>query len=199
MGESARVAPDPMWQQAFETNIEELLIAIEGSLKSQLILPGLLLLYAGIDIMAWLNRPESHKEVERSDFVGWADKYVLPGTELACSAIDLYAARCSLLHSYTAESGLSRRGDAKEIFYARGNGRAGDLQRVIDHGGTRSAVVVHVEHLFHAFRAGVGRFKESLSNDPEKGYLVYERASKFFSHVPTWIVNAASPKRAVGG
>lgn len=107
---------DPMTQQVFERNAEELLTAIEACLRSRLLLPGLLLLYAGIDIMAWLNRPKSHADVQRSDFVEWAEKYLLPGTKLACSAIDLYAARCSLLHSYTAESRLSREGKAKQVF-----------------------------------------------------------------------------------
>jgi len=182
-----------MTQQVFERNADEFLMAVEACLKSRLKLPGLLLLYAGIDIMAWLNRPESHIDVQRSVFIGWADKYLLPGTGLACSAIDLYAARCSLLHSYTADSRLSREGRAKQIFYTWGTVCAEDLQERIDNVETLSAVAVHVEHLFHAFRIGVGRFKQSLSNDPEKANLVYERAGKFFSHVPPSIVNAASP------
>ncbi len=164
-------------------------MAIEGCLKTRLATPGLLLLYAGIDIMAWLNRPESHPDVRRSDFIGWADKYLLPGTGLACSAIDLYAARCSLLHSYTAESRLTREGDAKQIFYAWGVGRAEDLQGLIDYVGTHSAVAVHIEHLFDAFRLGVERFKEALSNDPDQANLVYKRADKFFSNIPPLSIN----------
>ena len=60
-----------MTQETFEANIEELLTAIEACVRSRLLLPGLLLIYAGIDIMAWLNGPRSHTDVARSDFIEW--------------------------------------------------------------------------------------------------------------------------------
>lgn len=82
MGETGLVGPDPITQRVFERNIGELLIAIEACLKNRLILPGLLLLHAGIDIMAWLNRPESHTDAKRSDFIGWVESYLLPDTRL---------------------------------------------------------------------------------------------------------------------
>jgi len=183
LGETRPGGFDPVTQQAFERNIEELLIIIEDCLKSRRILPGLLLLYAGIDIMAWLNRPECHKDVKPSDFIEWADKDLLPGTGLACSASDLYAARCGLIHSYIAESRRSRRGEAKMIFYAWGTGRAEELQRALDHSDIPPAVAVRVEDLFDAFCAGIERFKQSLTDDPKRANLVYQRAGKFFSPI----------------
>lgn len=169
-----------MTQEAFERNIEELLSTIEDCLKSPRKLPGLLLLYAGIDIMAWLNRPKSHENVEPDDFIEWADRYLLPGTRLTCSALDLYGARCGLIHSYIAESRRSRRGEAKMIFYAWGTGRAEELQRKLDRSDI-PAVAMHVEVLFDAFCTGIECFKQSLADDPERANLVYQRASKFFS------------------
>jgi len=174
-----------MTQQVFERNIKDLLTAIEGCLNKQLIAPSLLLLYAGIDIMAWLDRPESHADVKRADFINWVENYLLPGSGLVCNALDLYAARCALLHSYAAESPLSRQGDAKQIFYAWGSARAEDLQRLVDFVGTHSAVAVHVNELLKAFRVGVERFEKALSHDSQHATLVYHRATKFFSNMPT--------------
>jgi hypothetical protein len=174
-----------MTQQVFEKNINDLLAAIADCLNKQLVLPSLLLLYAGIDIMAWLNRPESRADVERTDFIGWSENYLLPGSGLVCNALDLYAARCALLHSFSAESQLSRKGNAKQIFYAWGSARVGDLQRLVDIVGTHSAVAVHVDDLLKAFRIGVEHFKNVLSHDPQHATLIYQRANKFFSNVQT--------------
>jgi hypothetical protein len=181
-----------MTQQAFERNIEELIITVEDCLKGRRILPGLLLVYAGIDIMAWLNRPECHEDVKSDDFIEWADKYLLPGAGFACSASDLYAARCGLIHSYIAESRRSRRGQAKMIFYAWGTACAEDLQTAISHSNIPPAVAVRVENLFDAFCTGVERFKQSLTDDPKRANLVYQRAGKFFSPIdqqfPFWLL-----------
>jgi len=173
-----------MTQETLEGNVEELLTAIEACVRSRLLLPGLLLIYAGIDIMAWLNSPRSHSDAERSDFIEWTNMYLLPGAELACNAIELYAARCSLLHSYTAESRLSREGRARQVFYAWGTGRVEDLQELIHYVGTHSAVAVHISELFDAFCIAVERFKQALSSDPEQANLVHERAGRFFSNMP---------------
>lgn len=173
-----------MTKQVYERNVEELLNAIEACLKSRLVLPGLLLLYAGIDIMAWLNRAKSQANSERIDFIEWVDRYLLPNAGLSCSATDLYAARCSLLHSYTPESPLSRKGEARKIYYAWGTGRVEDLQHLINSVDAHVALAVHVDGLFGAFRVGVQRFKQTLSNDPDQAKLVYKRAGKFFTNLP---------------
>lgn len=55
------------------------------------ILPGLILLYATIDILASLNRPEAKEDVTRQDFISWIDAYMLPRPPLNCTAVDLYA------------------------------------------------------------------------------------------------------------
>lgn len=181
-----------MTQKAFDRNVEELLITIEDCLQSRRILPGLLLLYAGIDIVAWLDRPEYHQDVKANDFIEWVDKYLLPGTELTCSALDLYGARCGLIHSYIAESRRSRRGEAKMIFYAWGTGRAMELQRALDYSDI-PALAVRVEDLFGAFCTGVERFKQSLTGDPQRANLVYQRAGKLFSSIDLPIEAPTSP------
>jgi hypothetical protein len=174
-----------MTQQAFERMTEELLVAIEALLKGELRVPGLLLLYGGMDIMASLNRPTEHADVVRSDFIEWTERYLLCGRRLACTPQDLYAARCGLLHSCTGESRASRQDEAKQIWYAWGTGRVEDLERFIEDADRSLSVAVHVDHLFHSFQRGVKLFKRALYDDPEKANLVYERADKFLANMPT--------------
>jgi len=173
-----------MTQEAFEKMTQELLIAIDALLKNELRVPGLLLLYAGIDIMASWNRSEAHAHVVRGDFVEWAERHLLYGTRLGCGPQDLYAARCGLLHFYTAESRASRQAEAKQIWYAWGTVRAQHLQTLINDAEVPSAMALHVDDLCRSFRRGVKLFKRSLYNDPNKADLVYERAAKFFANMP---------------
>lgn len=112
-----------MDQDILEKNFLGLLTTIETCFKDKKILPGLILLYAHIDIVASLNRPPSKDEGTRQDFKDWVNQYLLPNSSLSCSADDLYAARCGLVHSYIAEARLTRSGNAKQIFYAWGDGK----------------------------------------------------------------------------
>ena len=169
-----------MTRQAFESGATELVEAIEVLSQSQLRLPAMLVLYAGIDIMASLDRPKSSLEVKPSDFVKWTKRYLLPGTQLACSGEDLYAARCGLVHTYMAESRRSRKGQARQIWYAWGGSSPEELQSWIDRADVPQAVAVHVDDVSAAFRLGVERFKQSLLDDSERASLVYDRARMFF-------------------
>jgi hypothetical protein len=58
----------------------------------------LVLVYATIERMAWLHRAPGHPEAMRSDFMAWVEVDLLPGSGLTCSALELYAARCEILH-----------------------------------------------------------------------------------------------------
>lgn len=163
-----------------ETQAQHLLSSIELCFENQFIAPSLMLTYATIDIMAWLDRDESHQDVRRCDFIKWVETYLLPNSQLSCTAIDLYAARCSLIHSYSAESRLSREGNASEIFYAWGTADERDLQKLIDLEGSRGAKAVQVEKLLAALKQGVKQFITKVRYNQ----MVVDRAQKFFANVP---------------
>lgn len=58
----------------------------------------LVLAYALLERMAWIHRASGHPEAMRSDLVAWAGAHLLPGANLGCTAMELYAARCEALH-----------------------------------------------------------------------------------------------------
>lgn len=164
--------------------VRNILSAIDLCLKNELITPSLILIYSTIDIMAWLDREVSHEDVQRDDFIHWVETYLLSGSELSCRAIDLYAARCSLLHSNTAESALTRKGDATRIFYAWGIAQKQNLEKLIDSVDASSAKAIHIEALFSSLQIGVAKFLLSIENDPRHATLVYERSAKCFIIIP---------------
>jgi len=175
-----------MSSSTLETQAQYLISSIELCFKNQFITPSLMLTYATIDIMAWLDRDKNHQDVQPSDFIRWVETYLLPNSQLSCTAIDLYAARCSLIHSYSAESRLSREGRASEIFYAWGTADEQELQKLIDLEGSRDAKAIQVEKLLAALKQGVEQFIANVRHSQ----MVIDRAERFFAHMPGLKVEA---------
>jgi len=161
---------------ALEKNLNNIIKSIELCLNAKLQISSLVLLYSGIDIMAWLNRPVSEEFATKKDFIRWVDDYLLPNPNIKCEAIDLYAARCAIIHSYSFSSRLSEEGKAKEIYYAWGKANVKSLQNDID----SSAIAIHINDFLEAFKEGVEKFKLSIKSDKEKEKIVCGRANKYF-------------------
>lgn len=181
-----------MSTEALIENTTRHLKAINLCIENNLRMPALILVYSGIDIFAALNRPAEKEEGTRKDFKEWCELYLLSNNELPCSATDLYAARCGVVHSYTAESRLSRNMAAKEIVYSWGNQSPEPLQIILKRIG-HSAHVIHIETLVSVFKKGVGEFLEEVSKDKSNINLVISRAAKLFKDQPRelWGANKA--------
>ncbi len=164
--------------------IKTLVEAIESCFNEKRFLPGLILLYSTIDILASLNRPKSHLNVQKKDFCEWVEKYLLPNCSFRCKTIDLYAARCSMIHTYMAESQLSRNEKANMIFYAWGKANEKELQEAISKMNKKNILALHVDKLLQALKKGIQDFKKSLSKDLEQKNLVIDRATKWFENIP---------------
>jgi hypothetical protein len=162
--------------------LQELITAIDLCFEKRLITPTLALLYSGIDTMAWLGIPDNQGEVTRKDFIQWVGRYLLPDSGIPCSALDLYSARCGILHSMTGESRATRQGDAKEIYYAWGNHTAERLQQFVDLKG-QPALVLQVDTLVRAFKSAVDKFVTASEQDPELNRRVDARRKKIFTNL----------------
>ncbi len=161
--------------QLLADKLSAVLKAIENCLHANLWEPSLILLYATIDALAWLQRPLNQPDVTAVDFVNWAGTYVLAGSTLQCSAEDLYGARCGLLHTHTGESRRHRELKVKKLFY----------HRVVE--GHTEAVVqlrmsekllpssVDLDEFAAAFRRGVDRFTQDLEADATRKQIVLSR------------------------
>ncbi len=165
---------------ALKNNLDNIIKSIELCLNAKLKIPSLILLYSGIDIIAWLNRPNSKEYSSKKYFINWADNYLLANPNIKCKAIDLYAARCAIIHSYSFSSRLSEEGKAKEIYYAWGKANVKSLQNDIDSRSKKNAIAIHINDFLEAFKEGVEKFKLFIKNDKEKGKIVCGRANKYF-------------------
>ena len=165
-----------------DTLIQTLLQLVEAIIlctDHKLQLPALMLLYAGVDISGWLASPD--QQSTRASFTDWVDKYLLPSKPLPCTALELYAARCGLLHTYTAESNLASAGKARQIAYAWGDAQARDLQKTIDLEGRTDLVALHVSDLLEGFRLGLSAYFADLDSKPSLAATFEAKASKSFA------------------
>jgi hypothetical protein len=171
-----------MSEQKLYRNLMLLGAGVETCLQNNLSGPALILLYSGIDTAGWLDSDKQY--ATRSSFINWVDKYLLRAKPLACTALDLYAARCGLVHIFTPDSQLSAQGHARRICYSWGRARVEDLQRTIDlsNKGTEY-VAVHINELYEAWRLGLLAFTEDIENDPARKTRVYAKAKQFFSEL----------------
>lgn len=164
-------------------HLTDLIAAIRLCLTNRLVLPALMLMYAGIDIAGWVAAENADGSV-RERFTAWAAKYLVVRERMKATALDIYGARCGLLHTLTAKSDLSRKGDARYLMYAWGVGRAEVYDRLITTTGFDDRyVAVQVEDLVDAFEAGLSEFFSELNADQGKRSKAAERATSFFQAV----------------
>lgn len=147
-------------------------------------IPALVLLYSAIDIAAWLASDNADISSKKR-FVKWVNRYMAPHTRLACSAQDLYGARCGMVHSFAAESSLSRRGEAKQILYAYGESDAAKLHEMIAFAEIDYFLVVYSDDLFKAVREGIQAFLDDAARDSallervnRKGVIAFQNMSE---------------------
>ena len=173
-----------MSKESLKENIFKHFLAIDLCIDKGLLMPALILIYSGIDSLASLNRMPEKKKVTREDFKEWCDKYLLPKSGLECSSIDLYAARCSILHTNTAVSDLSMKEEASELIYCIGDISEREAYQRIDKKYPRKTVIINIGDLDKAFKKSFFIFYEELTLDEAKRMLVYERSKYYFVDGP---------------
>lgn len=158
-------------------------IGVAGEcIRQGAVLPSLILVYSAIDAVAWLGRRDLHPEV-RAVFTEWVDRWLLPASPLPCSALELYAARCGVLHTFTSQSELATRGKVRRIAYTWGGVSVTDLQRKLDAEEPRAAVAVDIDALYNGLRLGTAQFFEDALTDSELSAAVEAKSRLYFASI----------------
>ena len=164
--------------------------AIDHSVENNLVLPALILIFTGIDVLASLERREG--EGTQKSFVRWADTYLVPQGLPDCSGIDLYGARCGVLHSFAAESCLSRSGKAKPVHYAWGTADPKDMLQVDRAINRGTFIVIHVSELRSAFHAArIAYFDQVAKDDARVGSVLKNAGTLWLTDVPVHLIKKA--------
>ena len=161
-------------------------------------MPALILLYSAIDSVSWIASDDENQFVGKR-FQSWVDTWMLQKYPLPCTAIELYAARCGILHTLTPDSDLSEKKGIRRISYAWGTAQQKDLDesiKLLEYPG----VAVHVNDIFSSFQSGFADFLESLEKDEARKDLFMQKASKHFANTETSVISEflASSKKGGG-
>jgi hypothetical protein len=170
----------------FYKNFVSIFEAIHLCLDNKLILPALMLIYTAIDIVGGLERKKG--EGTKASFIRFVDGYLLITKQLECTALELYAARCGILHAAAAESDLYKKGDVRLVIYAWGTAKVEDIKKAGEKIERHDTVAVHISDLIDAFKIGLAHYLEDVYKDPIRVNVVETNAAKVFSHMPNTIV-----------
>jgi hypothetical protein len=118
----------------------------------------LILIFSGIDAMASLEKNGGKNDVGER-FANWVNGY-MQFSEWPEAGLELYGARCGILHTYGPISNLFEKGQVRLIGYTTGGGR--DVMQ------SAELVLVSVEGLAFQFFRGIARYLEALASEPTK-------------------------------
>lgn len=147
---------------------------VRVALENSCLRGALILIYAGIDAMASLGMPSDRSRATRADFISWCDAYMsFPGSE-QLTGVDLYGARCGLLHTYSAYSEQSDTGRCRKLVY---NDRP-DPPFLFCSKTKPDIVIVPIRTLAQSFFAAIDRFTSDLAAVPARQALADDRLRK---------------------
>ena len=168
----------------FARSLLDMLDATAACILARQHMPAAVLMYTLIDAVAWAAHERSIRSV-RIRFEGWTNRWLIPPLEASCHsirAVDLYGARCAILHTLTPNSDLTATGEARQIAYVWGAGTAEALRAVAGQmPETASVIVLHFSALESALRTAILQFFDDAECDSNLQRLIIEAAASHFS------------------
>lgn len=139
-----------------------------------------ILILCGIDAMAYLDMPDGQNKVKRSDFVKWAERYIKFPCQEQLTGLDLYGARCAMLHNYGIVSDLSLKGKCRQIGYMSKSFPEVRFAPNV----SKEVVFVSVPALADVFFSGVDIFLVDLFADEKRASIGEQRIKELVQAFP---------------
>jgi len=139
------------------------------------------MVYIGIDVMAFLSMPAGQDKQGRQDFIAWVNQYLraAPESTYQYEGRDVYGARCALLHSYAVEADYHQQNpDVKKFGYHDGGKHA--YNRAIDD----RLVIIGINSLVYDFIGAFEAFVRSMMADAGLRGRVAERIPRIVDVFP---------------
>lgn len=144
---------------------EKMFVAARLCRERALDIPMLVLVYTTIDTLAWAVYGHETAEAKRR-FVTLCENYLLRESSLGCTALELYAARCSILHSLGWESDLSKARKARSIYYSFGTDDPTLYQQAIEISHPGQFLPLRADDLLAATERAVAEVTAAAASDP---------------------------------
>jgi len=122
----------------------------------------IILTLSAIDAMAYLSMPLKQKEVHRKDYIDWVEKYLKTDSnqQYQYRGVDLYGARCGIVHRYSFSSRLSESGQCRIFVYSNGS------EHIYKPNSNKEMVIISIRRFTNDFFNAVKNFiKDIRSNE----------------------------------
>jgi len=141
----------------------------------------LVLAYVCIDVMAYLAMSLDKSEQTKPDFIAWVDGYLKahPDQPYQYRGIDVYAARCAVLHAFISEAALHRRDPAIRLFGYNDGGK-----HVFDPAKAPNLVLIGAVSFLNDVVIAVETFLKECQEDPALRVRAETRLPKVLQSFP---------------
>lgn len=168
---------DPL--QLMNNRYEEIVLALNLCQEKNLVLPTLMILFTAIDSAGHLY---SNNKSVRKRFIEWVDKWMIGDNKQSFSSIDLYSARCGILHTLTANSSLVDERKAKKGIYIYKDATEDETINALGKEILTEYFVVKIEDLIKLFYKGFLNFFDTILKDPILRNNVTQKCTCYYSH-----------------
>ena len=141
----------------FERNIQQMFDGIDLCLKQKLQFPTLALIYTIIDNFAYTAYGDISVEKR---YKKWIIEYMFKEKKLNVTPMDLYSARCAIIHTLTPNSRKSNDKQAFVIVYTWGNKDVEILEKSITN-SNEDLKALHINDLYDCLILGTTKFLAS--------------------------------------
>lgn len=141
-------------------------------------LAGLTIIFSSIDTLSNLNRPKEVLYGTKNDFINWMDEYFHLAGDTIIKPIEWYAVRCSILHSYTAQSSLHDKPNIRKIgWFVK---RIGENVLYKEH-VSNELIMVEMYAFRDAFYAAMDGFlMDTFKEKSDKSELIEKRLTNIY-------------------
>lgn len=170
-----------------------MLRGIDACLEQQCLVSAVTLIFAMIDALAALTRPQNDLGTTGAIFKDWVRKYSGLESGLKCSAEDLWGARCGVLHLHSPISRLTSQGRAKQIYYQWRQGPPANASLELPEG----SIVVNVDDVHDLALKAVETFYKAVEADTALNDLVEHHLRQLLCYQPfTTLIHAQAAQDA---
>ncbi len=123
-----------------------------------------IMVYVCIDALAALALPRGREVQGKADFIAWVDQYLKahPDQPYQYRGVDVYGARCALLHSFASEAEFHRRNEGiKQFGYTNGG------LHMYNPAASPDLVLIGVASLTNDFVIAVETFLKDIAADAD--------------------------------
>ena len=139
------------------------------------------LCYVCIDTLAYLSMPLAQKNTTKKDFIEWVDAYLKPHPDQPYKyrGIDVYAARCAVLHTWGAEAEIHRQDTTVMMFGYSDGGLHHHSPEV-----SERLVIIGVPSFINDLVIGIEKFLTAAKDDEGLRARLESRINSVMAHSP---------------